>query len=186
MTILIVGMALFVGIHLLPLFSGLRQSLKDRLGENPYKLGFSLISGIGLILIIVGKGQAEFVHVYLPPPWIRHAAPIFMVLAFYCLINVGMPSNFKRFSTNPMLWSILLWSGTHLLANGDLSSIILFGSLAAFSLFEMIVTRRRGVRKSQKVYPIIEDIKGFALAIVITGLVMYVHPYLFGVAVLSF
>lgn len=108
-----------------------------------------------------------------------------MLIAFYLFAAADMKSNIKRFIRHPMLLGVFLWSCVHLFANGDLASIILFGSFAIFSLFGMVSANIRGALVQKEKYPIKKDVVS-----IIGGLVAYaifvllVHPYLIGVPVL--
>ena len=127
MTLLITGLLVFVAIHLLPAAVDLRASLIDRLGEMPYKAVFAGISLLGLVMIVVGKGRADFVPLWQPPLWAKHVTFPLMIGAFVLLPAANMPTNIKRFTRHPMLWGVTLWSIGHLIANGDMASVILFG-----------------------------------------------------------
>lgn len=180
MTLLVIGLIVFIGIHSLPMFSGLRQALVSRLELKGYKLLFSGVAALGLILIIIGKAKADFVHVYTPPSWGRHPAMLLMLFAFILLPAAHMPGNIKRFTRHPMLWGVVLWAVAHLLANGDQASLILFGSLAVYSLVDMVSANRRGAKLQSERLPLRKD-----MMVVVAGLVAYfiflvLHPYLFG------
>jgi uncharacterized membrane protein len=185
MFLLSLGMVVFVGIHLVPTVSSLRQSLVQRLGEDRYRGIFSAIALFGLMLIILGKAQAAFAFLWHPPGWGRHVAPVLMPLAFILLAAEYMPSNLKRLTRHPMLWGVTVWSVAHLLANGDLASLVLFGGLGAFSLFDMWSKNRRGATKSNTAYPPTKDAMVLGVGFVAFGLVAIFHPYLFGVPALS-
>jgi len=183
MTTLIVGLALFFGIHLLPSATDLRQSLLNRLGAGPYKGLYSIISLLGFVLIVVGMAAADFRSLWLPPSWARSLAVPLMLPCFILLAAANMPGNIKRFSRHPMLWGVTGWSALHLLANGDLASILLFGAFAAFALFDRVSANRRGAQTQQQTLPLSKD-----LMVVAAGLGAYVfflllHATLFGVAV---
>lgn len=180
MTLLVIGLIVFIGIHSLPMFPALRQALLNRLELKGYKLLFSAIAALGLVLIIIGKAKADFVHVYVPPSWGRHPAMLLMLFAFILLPAAHMPGNIKRFTRHPMLWGVVLWSVAHLLTNGDQASLILFGSLGLYSLVDMVSANRRGAQLQTERLPLRKD-----AMVVVAGLVTYfiflvLHPYLFG------
>lgn len=181
---LILGVIVFFGIHLLPSFPSVRQSLFDRLGEIRYKGVYSLIALGGLVLIIVGKAYAEFVPVWEPPAWGRHLAMTLMPLSFMLLASANMPTNIKRFTRHPMLWGITLWAGAHLTANGDLASLMLFGAFGTFALFDMWSANRRGSTKSEARYPLGKDAIVVVAGLVVYGVFLFAHPYLFRVPVI--
>jgi uncharacterized membrane protein len=106
-----------------------------------------------------------------------------MPVALILFVAAFMPTNLKRFTRHPMLWGVTIWAAVHLLANGDLASLILFGSFGAFSLFDMWSANRRGAELSSRVVPYGRDL----LAVVGGGIVyvafLYGHAWLFGVPV---
>lgn len=181
MNTLIFGLIIFFGIHLLPSFTGFRQKIILKLGEGGYKGIYSIVSLLGLVLIIYGMSIAEFQPIFNPPLWGRDIALVAMLFSFYLLIAAQMKSNVKRFTRHPMLWGLLLWSGSHLAANGDLASIWLFGSFCVFSLFDMISANKRGAEKQAIVYPVTKDLIVLLVSIVVYLMVMlFLHDYLFG------
>src|SRR4051812_19915482 len=120
MLLLVLGIIIFSGIHLVSSFPDLRQRLVNRLGEGPYKGTFAGIAFAGLLLIIIGKAIANVVPVWQPPGWGRAAALAIMPVAFILLAGAYLPNNMKRFTSQPMLWGVVIWGVAHLLANGDL------------------------------------------------------------------
>ncbi len=182
MILLALGLVLFIGVHLIPTFTPLRQTLIGRLGHNKYRGAFSAVALLGLILLVIGKTKAGSVPVYEPPTWGRQLALALMVPAFILLPAAHMRTNVKRFTRHPMLWGVTLWSIAHLSANGDLASIVLFGALGAYSLFGMVSANLRGAAKSTTRYPVIRE--GMVLMAGIAGYAVFLalHPYLFGVS----
>ncbi len=185
MGLLVVGVVILVGIHLVPSVTALRQRLVQSLGENTYKGVFSVIALLGLGLMVVGKGMAEFVPVWQPPVWGKDVAPLIMPAAFVLLAAAYLPTNIKRVTRHPMLWGITLWAAAHILANGDLASLVLFGGLGAFSLFAMWSANLRGAARSQTRHPLKKDIIDVAAGILVYGIFLFLHPYLFGVPAVS-
>jgi len=185
MTLLITGMLVLIGIHLLPSFVSLRQGLIGRLGWQVYQAGFALIALAGLILIVVGMSRADFVALWQPPAWGRQAALILMLPALFLLVGAYLPSNIRRITRHPMLWGVTLWSTAHLLANGDLASLILFGGLGAFALFDMASANRRGAAKQTALVPCSRDFLVLGIGVIAYVVLLYLHPYLFGVKVMA-
>lgn len=183
MALLVVGLVLFIGIHSLPSFIGLRNALVRRLTFNGYQGLFSLIALAGLLLIIVGKARADFIPLWDPPNWGRHAAMALTLPAFILLSAAYLPSNIKRFTRHPMLWAVSLWSLAHLLTNGDLASVVLFGSLGAYSLLDMVSANKRGAAlRSQRVSSA-KDALVVVLGLLLYTALIFAHPYLFGAAI---
>lgn len=185
MTLLVLGLLVFVGIHLVPTFASTRQNLIERHGLRVYKAGFAATSFIGLILLIAGKANAEFVPLWIPATWGRHAAMLLMLFSFILLASAYMPSNVKRLTAHPMLLGVTLWSAAHLTANGDLASVILFGGLGAFALFDMWSANRRGAAPSSKPFPLSKDAIAVAVGVLAYAAILFLHPYLFGVRVIG-
>ena len=143
MTLLIIGIVVFLGLHLLPTFSGLRETLVGRLGENGYKALFSLLSVAGFVLLVYGFAKAPVVQVWWPPSWTRWVAIVLMLPAFIFLVAAYVPGKIKARLKHPFLVAIKTWALAHLIANGDLASIILFGSFLAYAVFDRITLKRR-------------------------------------------
>lgn len=185
MLLLILGLVVFLGIHLLPTRPALRATVQDRLGEIGYKLMFAVVAVIGLVIIVVGMGQAPYIAIWNPPAVMRWVPVALMPIAFILLTATYVPNNIRRVVRNPMLTAVKLWALAHLLANGDLASMVLFASFLAYAVVDVIsVKRRGGAPQRQPVTPALD-----ALTVVI-GLVAYMgvmhaHPYLFGVPAIA-
>lgn len=176
MQLLVIGLVIFIGIHLIPSLTNFRQTLIHRLGEKTYKVIFAVIAFTGLVLIIIGKGEASFSLVWSPPPWGRQATYLIMPFAFILLTAAYLPTNIKRFTRHPMLWAVTLWSVSHLLSNGDLASILLFVSIGLFALFDMISANMRGAKLTDEKVSIYRDLTVILIGIVTYVLVLLVHP----------
>jgi uncharacterized membrane protein len=184
MGLLILGIIVFFGVHLLPSFVNVRQTLIQRFGENGYKGLFSIIALTGLVLIVFGMMRAPFQPVYDPPAWGPVAAFWLMPVSMLLLAAANMTTNIKRFTRHPMLWGVVVWAVVHLLSNGDQASLWLFATFAAYSLLDMVLANRRGAQLTLQTVTVKSD-----LLVVVAGLVAYVvfislHPYLFGVSVI--
>ncbi len=186
MGLLILGLVVFFAIHLLPSRPALHERLIARLGRKQYRLFFSLVAVIGLVLIVVGKSRAPFQSLYLPPAWGRHATMLLVLIAMVLLWASQMPTNIKRLTPHPMLWAVIAWGSGHLLANGDVASVLLFGSFVLFAIFDIVSANRRGASRATESVPFRRDIlvvaAGVGLYLVFLGL----HQTLFGVPVLRF
>lgn len=181
MDVLILGLAVLIGVHLVPAVPSLRKRLVERLCERVYLAIFALVSLTGLGLIIVGMRQAPTVPVWQPPQWGDELAVWLMFPAFILLVAAYLPGNMHRLTPHPMLWAVVLWSVVHLLSNGDVASLLLFGSLGLYSLFAIWSANRRGAAKATVKLRLERD-----LAVVVVGLLLYfsfafLHPIFFGV-----
>jgi len=182
--LLIAGLFLFFFIHLVPSLAGLRRKLVTTLGNGLYVGVYSVVSLTGFILIIYGKFTAEFLSIWAPPIWASNITIFLMAISIILLAAIDRKTNLNRITRHPMLWGVTFWSVAHLSANGDLASILLFGSFGVFALIAMFSANLRGTKKSQTKHPIAFDVR-----VLVTGLVVYVifillHPYLIGVSVI--
>ena len=148
MALLIGGLALFFIAHLVPMLPSLRAGLVERLGAGPYRGLFSLVSIAGLVLIVLGYGQMQGQgrgnpELWTPPTWIKHVVLLLMIPALILLVAAYVPSRIRSAVGHPMLAALAIWAFAHLLANGDLASLLLFGSFLAFAVIDrMSVTTR--------------------------------------------
>jgi len=182
---LIIGLLILIGIHLLPSVPVKRQQLINRLGETGYQLLFSVIALIGLIILIMGKAQAQLIPLWQPPAWGADVALFMMPLAFILLVAAYIPSHIKRLTPHPLLWGVILWALVHLLTNGDLASIILFASFAVFSVFDIFSANKRGAQRSIAHYSWINDAVVVVVGLLFYSLLLFLHADLFGVALVS-
>jgi uncharacterized membrane protein len=147
MVMLIVGLLLFLGIHSVRMVAPAwrEQFMKNR-GENAWKGLYSVVSLIGLVLMVVGFGQARLTPVVLwvPPVALRHLALLLMALSWVLLVSAYVPKNhFKAWVGHPMVAGVKTWALAHLLANGNLHSMLLFASFLVWSIFIFVALRRR-------------------------------------------
>lgn len=147
---MVIGLAIFFGVHLLPTSPDLRQGLISRYGANAYKIGFALASLVGFVLIVIGFHKLQL-HpekagpLWDPPNWTRHVAHLLMLPALIVLVAAYIPSHIRRILKHPMLVAIKLWALAHLIAAGSsVAALILFGSFLAFAVFDRISVKRRG------------------------------------------
>ena len=144
--VMILGLVLFLGIHLFITRREARAELIARLGESVYKLGFALISAVGLALIIWGFAQYRatgWINVWTPPLAMKHITVALMLPAVIMVAASYIRGRIFTTLKHPMLAGVKLWATAHLLANGDLGSIILFGAFLAWAVFDRISLKRR-------------------------------------------
>jgi uncharacterized membrane protein len=195
MMLLIVGLIIFLGLHLLPTVPDVRDGLRYRLGAGVYKAVFSILSIIGFIVIILGYHKMQL-HLggknpilWSPPVWTRHIALLLMLPAMILLVASNVPSRIRTAVKHPMLVAIKLWALSHLLANGDLASLVLFGSFLAYAVYDRISVKSRGAlgplgdkQPSSAINDVIVVVAGVALyAAMLLGL----HQWLIGVSPLG-
>ena len=182
MPLLVIGLVLFLGIHMVPALPPMRAAFVAKLGEMRYKGAFSIVSGIGLVLIVLGYAYApRGEQLFAPSIEARQAAPLAVMLAFVLLAAANMRSHLRHLLRHPMLLGIGIWALVHLLANGHAKATILFGAFLAYAALDLGSAVARGAVKNfapQVKYDLMAAGGGVGLAL----LVMWMHRILFGVA----
>ena len=185
MSVLILGLVLFLGIHILTSMRATRAAAIGRLGEGGYKGLYSLVAAAGLVLIVVGFGKyrsAGYIQVWDPPSSLRHVALVLLWFAFVALTaTYAPPSRIKSLLRHPMLVAVKAWALSHLLVNGDLGSMVLFGSLLAWAVYDRIALKRRGDSGAQPVRWSINDLLVLGLGTVAYVAMIWLHDSLIGV-----
>lgn len=189
MSALVLGLLMFLGAHSIRIVADAwRKQQIARLGEKRWKAIVSLVSAIGLILLVWGYSQTRAmpVELWMPPTWARHLASLLTVLAFVLLTAVYVRGNhIKAAVGHPMVAGVMLWAFAHLLANARLNDVLLFSAFFLWATFDFVVSRRRdraaGARYPQGTLP--RD-----ALVVVVGLIAWVlfvfagHKWLIGVA----
>lgn len=156
MVYLLAGLLLFLGIHSSRVFAeGWRQAVIARIGPLPWKAIYSGASLAAFALLVWGWGQArqEPVVLWQPPVAMRHAAALLTALAFVLLAAAYVPGNaLKARFHHPMVLAVKTWALAHLLANGSLADVLLFGGFLAWAVLLFMASRRRD-RREGAVYP---------------------------------
>jgi uncharacterized membrane protein len=182
--LLIGGLVLFIGIHVLPSSGRLRGALVARLGEKGYKILFSVVSAAGLVLTAIGYGQAPREQIFEPSQTALTFLPAAMAVAFVLVALANVPGRLRRLLRHPMLAGVLIWSALHLLANGDLASNLLFGAFALWAAFAILSAEQRGKRPAVdgKLGNPLFDLVGAVGGLLVFWLVLHFHTDLFGVS----
>lgn len=185
MFVLVVGMILFLGIHSVRIVApAWRDARVASMGANRWRLVYSLVSAVGLVLIMWGYALAWPYSpvLYEPPVWMKHVTALLMLFALIALVVSQIPGGrLKKMLKHPMLLSIKIWAVAHLLANGELASIILFGGFLAWAVIDRISLKRRGDTGPAVAGPVKWDVIA-----VVGGIVVYLafvsglHLWLFG------
>jgi len=192
MLVLILGLAIFLAPHSVRIAGeGFRRRMVARMGEGPWKALYSLLSLAGLILIVWGYGLSRLDPVVLwePPIWTRHIAVLLMLLAFILFAAFLVPAGrIKARLGHPMILSVKVWALAHLIANGTLADLTLFGSLLVWAIADFAASRRRD--RAEGVVRIAGPSRNDALAVGIGVLiwgafVWRVHQWLIGVSPLA-
>ena len=185
MLMLVAGLVLFLGIHSLSIVS---PSARERLiaisCPTKFRLFYSGVSIVGLVLIWIGYAEArmDLVQLYTPPKGMTHAALLLMLPAFPMLIATYVPTHIRAKLKHPMLTAVKTWALAHLLANGDLASVVLFGSFLAWAVIDRISLKRRNIKLPTSGpwrNDIIVVVLGVTLYVV---MIMWLHRALIGVA----
>ena len=187
MTLLILGLLLFLGIHSVSIVApAWRDAIANRMGLLSWKAVYSLIAIAGFVLLWKGYALARLdpVPLYAPPAGLRHVAAALMLPVFPLLLAAYLPGRIRTITVHPMLVAVKLWALAHLLANGVLADVLLFGSLLAWAVVDRISIKRRAPRATPSLPPLaIND-----AVVVVGGLALYAlfiggwHARFFGVA----
>ena len=189
MTALVIGLVIFLGAHVFVTMREQRAAVIARIGELPYKGVMSLVSLVGLVLIFYGFGQyraTSWIEVWSPPRWTHYITQFLMWPASICVVAAYSRGNIWRVLKHPMLVGVKTWAVAHLISNGDLGSIVLFGSFLGWAGYDRMTLKRRsdpgapplpagGLRND-----IIAFVVGTVLYLVL-GLIF--HPLVIGVPV---
>lgn len=189
---LVLGLLLFFLVHLVPTQPDLRRGLVDRFGVNGYKAAVSVVSLVGLVLIIVGFGKLQVMpgknpELWAPPIWTRHLAFLLMVPAMILFVAAEVPSRIRAAVRHPMLAGIKIWAAAHLLANGDLASVLLFGSFLGYAIYDRISVKQRMVapRPGPASGGVRNDLIAVALGLVLYTFMLFIgHAWLIRVPLL--
>jgi len=156
MTPLIAGLVLFLGLHSVRIVAEpWRESVIARIGRNPWRAVYSIVSLAGFALLVWGYGQARLdpVVVWSPPAWTRHVTSLLVLPAFVLIVAGNMRgTRIKAADGHPMLLGTKLWAAAHLVSNGMLADIVLFGSFLVWAIVDYASSRRRD-RAAGTVYP---------------------------------
>lgn len=191
LSVMILGLVLFFGTHVLTTQRALRARLIASTGEGGYKIGYSLVSAVGLALIVWGFARYRatgWIDVWYPPAAMKHVVATLMLPAVILVVASYIRGRIFSTLKHPMLAGIKLWAAAHLLSNGDLGSIILFGSFLGWAVFDRISLKHRADPGAP---PIPVGGMGNDLVAVVVGFVAYLalafafHPVVIGVAVVG-
>jgi uncharacterized membrane protein len=189
MLLLIAGLVIFLGAHSVRIFAEpWRTRQRERIGELRWKGIVGLVSAAGFVLLVWGYGiaRATAVQVWVPPVWTRHPAALLVLIAFILLVAAYLPgTRIKAAVGHPMVLAVKVWALAHLLANGTLNDIVLFGSFLAWAVLAFTAARRRD-RAAGVTYPALggnRDLAAVVLGAVAWALfARFAHLWLIGVS----
>ena len=187
MALLILGIVLFLGTHSIRMVApGFRNDRIAAMGEGGWKGAYTLVSIVGLVILIFGYGQARVTVpvLYTTPFWLAHVSILLMAFAFITLAVSQLPSGrLKPVLKHPMLLAVKIWAFAHLLVNGDLASVILFGAFLAWAVWNRIAVKRRGGALPQP-GPVTWDIAAIAIGLIFWALFIWqLHYWLIGIPI---
>jgi uncharacterized membrane protein len=189
MTQLILGLVLFLGAHSVRIYGeDWRTRLRARLGENGFKGLYSVLSLLGLVLIVRGYGDARLdpVALWTPMLWTRHLASLLVLLAFILNFAAYVPGNqIKAKLHHPMVLGVKVWALAHLLANHTLADVVLFGSFLVWAVLDYRAARQRDARAGTVYAPGRLSMTLVTVAVGVAGWAVFAfwaHAWLFGVS----
>lgn len=187
MGLLVLGLVVFLGVHSVRMVApGFRETMIARMGEGPWKGIYSLASLVGLVVLVWGYGAARPLApvLYVTPFWLVHLVITLMALAFISLMVSVLPGGkLRRRLKHPMLLAVKIWALAHLLVNGDLASVLLFGAFLLWAAWNRVAVGRRGAP-----LPAAGPVRNDVIAVVV-GIVLWLvfiwkaHEWVAGVPV---
>lgn len=184
MAAFILGLTIFFGAHLFAAFARkARERLSKRLGEGPYKGLNSLVSILGFALIVWGWRNADATPLYVTPYWLRHVMFALVLAALILVAAAYLPKGrIAHAARHPFLSGVALWALAHLLVNGEVRSLILFGSFLGFAVIDRYAVARRSAAVPAK-GPVINDAYALVVGPVAwVAIYFLLHSWLAGVA----
>ena len=185
MGLLLLGLLLFAGVHLVPsLAPSLKASWLGRLGEGGYKGSFSFLLLTAFALMIIGWRSIAPTFLYAPPAALHLPALALMALAFLLLVVSSRNSRLRLLIRHPQLTGVALWGVAHLLLNGENRSVLLFGGMCAWAIVEIVaINRRDGVWIKADAPPWSAELITLVIAALVIAVTVAIHPWLSGMPV---
>ena len=183
---LVAGLIIFFTVHSISIVNEpWRDRMVAKLGEGPWKGVYSVVATIGFFLIVWGYGLArqETAVIYFPAPWLMHMSMLLLIPVFPLLLATYLPGRIRVVARHPMLIATILWAFAHLLVNGRLTDILLFGSFLVWSGLDLFSMRQR----VQRPVPSAPALRFNDLITMVLGLALYsmfvvwLHSMLIGV-----
>ena len=191
MALLALGLILFLGIHSVSIVApAWRNAQVTRRGEHAWKGVYSLVSLAGLVLLIYGYGAARQSTplLYAPPQLLRQFSLLLMLPVFPLLFAAYMPGRIQRGARHPFLLAVLLWATAHLLSNGTLADVLLFGAFLVWTVADLISVQRRAVPHKVPGAPpaAFNDVVAIVGGLLVyVGFLLWAHRWMTGVSLLA-
>lgn len=146
---LIFGLLLFIGMHSVSIVT---PKFRDRMAaksEWGWKIAYGLVSLAGIVLIVRGYGEMRpsAAVLYVSPGWLRYVAAVLLLPVFILFLAPYFPGRIRKKAKNPQLVAVKLWAAAHLLVNGDMAGVLLFGSFLAWAVADRISLKHRSPRE---------------------------------------
>ncbi|WP_405225534.1 NnrU family protein [Lentisalinibacter sediminis] len=186
MALLILGLVLFLGIHSSSIVA---EGFRDRMAaksELGWKAFYGIVSIVGIVLIVKGYADARMnpTLLYVPPVWMKHLAALLLLPVFILFFAPYFPGKIKAATKHPQLVAVKLWAVAHLLVNGTLADVILFGSFLIWAVVDRISFKRRVERPvpaapAKGLNDVLVVAAGLGVYVIFT---LWLHEAWFGVA----
>lgn len=180
MTLLCVGLAIWISVHLTKrLAPATRANLDAKLGVGPAKGAIAFMLIVSIVLMVLGYGDADKTPLYPPIAGIGHLNNLLMVLAVLLLGMGSSKGKMRAWLRHPMLWGVVVWGVAHLLVNGDLPSVILFGGMILWALLQMVLINRAVTDWTRpEPGPISGDVRLIVITAVVFTVIVGIHSWL--------
>lgn len=175
MPILVLGLALWVATHL---FKRLAPGLRARMGDMAGRMAVSVLSLAALILMVIGYRRAEVVPVYTPLPGMGHLTDLLMLVSLFLFGAAHGKGLVRARLRHPMLLGVIVWAVAHLLVNGDLASIVLFGGLGLWAVAAILLINAQTAPVPPAPGRLRGDAIALAAAVVLYALIAGIHVWL--------
>lgn len=172
---LVIGVALWWAAHL---FKRVAPAQRAAMGEAG-KGGVAIALGVSIVLMVIGYRMADFIPVWTPPAFLTHVNNLLMILAFYFFAASGAKTWLATKVRHPQLTGFKTWAVAHLLVNGDLASIVLFGGLLGWAVVSVIlINRAEPAWIPPKAAGPRKEVSAVVITLVAVGVVMMIHNWL--------
>jgi len=185
MALLIIGLLLFLGIHSISIFALDFRNRQIEKNHLAWKAGYSIIALIGFFLIVQGYAQAKLepTLLYVTPPWLGHVSALLMLPVFILFIAPYFPGKIRAVTKHPQLIAVKLWAVSHLLVNGMLADVVLFGAFLTWAVVDRISMKTRSTQPAHHLpRSTVNDVIIVVLGLGFYGIfAMYLHQRLIGI-----